>query len=72
MTLKSGTVHEFRVSEDGKSVKRVPDGLVWYRDWESGPHQEFVPVFQRKPGRGYSRVEHHLEAPHWRGLTLIS
>ena len=32
MTLKSGSVHEFRISDDGKSVKRVNDGLVWYRD----------------------------------------
>jgi hypothetical protein len=32
MKLKSGAVHELQVSEDGKSVKRVDDGLVWYRD----------------------------------------
>ncbi|RYD17944.1 MAG: hypothetical protein EOP88_24325 [Verrucomicrobiaceae bacterium] len=32
MTLKVGGTHEFRISDDGKSVKRLNDGLVWYRD----------------------------------------
>jgi hypothetical protein len=31
ITLKNGTVYEYRVSEDGKSITRLRDGMTWIR-----------------------------------------
>jgi hypothetical protein len=32
VTLKDGSVNEYRISEDGKSIKRIIDGMTWYRE----------------------------------------
>jgi hypothetical protein len=32
VTYKKGQVHDFRVSEDGKSLKRLQDGKTWSRE----------------------------------------
>jgi len=31
ITLKNGSVYDYRVSEDGKSITRVNDGMTWIR-----------------------------------------
>ena len=32
VTMKSGTVREYRLSDDGSAVKRLNDGVTWRRD----------------------------------------
>jgi len=32
VTMKSGTVREYRLSDDGRTVKRLNDGVTWRRD----------------------------------------